>query len=133
MPLINIPFINGIFSRLTEARTGISCIIKEKKIEGSEIIFEVEYSVDFPLEDFYAKLRKSHSGNLIGTYFTENYSLLDAHGIFKIVDKDNKELFNSREMINMVVENRLTLNESHFITDSADLKNLRLIFINELI
>lgn len=133
MPLINIPFINGLFSRLTEARTGISCFIKEKKIEGSEIIFEVEYSVDFPLEDFYAKLRKSHPGNLIGTYFTENYSLLDAHGIFKIVDKDNKELFNSREMINMVVENRLTLNESHFITDSADLKNLRLIFINELI
>ena len=133
MTLINIPFINGLFSCLTEARPDITCTIKEKQIDGKQIEFCVEYSADFPLEEFYVKLKKSHNGTLIGNYFIENYSLLDAHGIFKIIDSDNKEIFNSREMINMVMDKKLILNESHFITESSDLKNLKLIFINELI
>lgn len=133
MSLINIPFINGIFSKLTEKRDGIACEIKDKKIDGNKIIFEVKYSKDFPIEDFYKKLKISHPGNLIATYFIENYSLLDAHGIFKIVDNDDKEIFNSREMINMVVDKKLILNESHFVSNSTDLKNLMLIFVNELI
>lgn len=133
MTLVNIPFINGLFSKLTESRNNITCTIKDKKIEGKQIVFEVEYSSDFPIEEFYRKLKLSHKGDLIGTYFIENYSLLDAHGIFKIIDKDKKEIFNSREMINMVIDKKLILNESHFLTESSDLKNLQLIFINELI
>ena len=101
--LINIPFISGLFSKLTESRNGISCKIKGKRISGNRIIFDIEYTEDFPVEEFYTKLRKSHFGDLIGTYFIENYSLLDAHGIFKIVDTNDNEIFNSRTMINMVV------------------------------
>lgn len=133
MSLINIPFINGLFSKLTQNRSNITCRIKDKSIRGKQIVFEVVYSTEFPIEEFYRKLKASHKGDLIGTYFIENYSLLDAHGIFKIIDKEGKEIFNSREMINMVIDKKLILNESHFVTESSDLKNLQLIFINELI
>lgn len=138
MLLINIPFISGIFEKLTEKKRVAfdvisDCEIKNKMIDKNQIIFDVEYTEDFPVDDFYKKLKRSHPGDLIATYFIENYSLLDAHGIFKIVDNDGKEIFNSREMINMVIDKKLILNEGHFVSDSADLKNLKLIFVNELI
>ena len=139
MALINIPFVSNLFSRLTESQPetesqpATSCVVKGKRIESNQIIFDVEYLPGFPLNNFYSELRKSHNGDLIGTYFIENFSLLDAHGIFKIVDRDNRELFNTREMIIMIVENKIILNESHFVLDSTDLKNLRLVFVNELL
>lgn len=133
MEFINIPFINGLFEKFTENRNGSTCTIISKSIQKKKIIFEVEYVPGFPLNNFYSKLKDSHLGDLIGTYFIENYSLLDAHGVFKIIDNEDREIFNSRDMINMVIGKKLILKENRFKTDATNLRKLKLIFINELI
>ncbi|HMG16153.1 MAG TPA: hypothetical protein VK590_11935, partial [Saprospiraceae bacterium] len=136
MELINLPFIEALFQKLTTSEKNNIVTVEDAKItDDNEIVFRINYSEGFKVNEFVEKLKESHNGNLIGEFFIKKYHALDCHGIFKMIDvSSDTEFFNSRETIQAVNLNecKIIINEHYESPNIQSVNKIKIVFINEL-
>lgn len=131
----NIPLVKSLLEVFLKDESG-QALTSTKNISDNTICIEVCHPSGFKVSNFIDKIKKSHNGSLIGTYFMEYYDLIDAHGVYQLAyEKDGTfyPFFDTRNAIKYVKyygkssqENKIILNEKFTFPTESDISALKI-------